>query len=106
MINLLKSRLNKNKKYYRKDEVDALFKELNDKIDKLNILSKEEIQDMIDRKTAIVDPPPFGLNKSDIVYLVKSIIDSEAVLKIDYDFMTDNKINAAIDALANRVKTK
>ena len=103
MINLL--RLNKNKKYYRKDEVDALFRELNNKIDNLNILSKEEIQDMIDRKRAIIDPPPFNLTKS-IVYLVKSIIDSEAMLKIDYDFMTDKKINSAIDALANRIKTK
>jgi hypothetical protein len=28
------------------------------------------------------------------------------MLKIDYDFMTDKKINAAIDALANRIKTK
>jgi hypothetical protein len=104
MINLLKSKLNK--KYYRKDEVDALLKELHNKIDNLNILSKEEIQDMIDRKRAIIDPPPFNLTKSEIVYLVKSIIDSEAVLKIDYDFMTENKINAAIDALANRMKTK
>ena len=104
MINLL--RLNKNKKYYRKDEVDALFRELNNKIDNLNILSKEEIQDMIDRKRAIIDPPPFNLTKSEIVYLVKSIIDSEAMLKIDYDFMTDKKINSAINALANRIKTK
>jgi hypothetical protein len=104
MINLL--RLNKNKKYYRKDEVDALFRELNNKIDNLNILSKEEIQDMIDRKRAIIDPPPFNLTKSEIVYLVKSIIDSEAMLKIDYDLMTDKKINSAIDALANRIKTK
>jgi hypothetical protein len=104
MINLLKLKLNK--KYYRKDEVDALFKELNNKIDNLNILSKEEIQDMIDRKTKIIDPPPFGVTKSEIVYLIKSIIDSEAMLKIDYDFMTDKKINAAIDALANRIKTK
>ena len=104
MINLLRLRLNK--KYYRKDEVDALFKELNNKIDNLNILSKEEIQDMIDRKRAIIDPPPFNLTKSEIVYLVKSIIDSEAMLKIDYDFMTDKKINSAIDALANRIKTK
>jgi hypothetical protein len=104
MINLLKSKLNK--KYYRKDEVDTLFKELHNKIDNLNILSKEEIQDMIDRKRAIIDPPPFNLTKSEIVYLVKSIIDSEAVLKIDYDFMTENKINAAIDALVNRMKTK
>jgi hypothetical protein len=105
MLNLLKSRL-ENKKYYRKDEVDALLKELNNKIDNLNILSKEEIQDMIDRKTTIIDPPPFGVTKSEIVYLIKSIIDSEAVLKIDYDFMTDNKINDAIDALARRIKTK
>lgn len=104
MINLLKSKLNK--KYYRKNEVDTLFKELHNKIDNLNILSKEEIQDMIDRKRAIIDPPPFNLTKSEIVYLVKSIIDSEAVLKIDYDFMTENKINAAIDALVNRMKTK
>lgn len=104
MINLL--RLNKNKKYYLKDEVDALFRELNNKIDNLNILSKEEIQDMIDRKRAIIDPPPFNLTKSEVVYLVKSIIDSEAMLKIDYDFMTDKKINSAIDALANRIKTK
>jgi DNA topoisomerase VI subunit B len=104
MINLLRLRLNK--KYYRKDEVDALFKELDNKIDNLNILSKEEIQDMIDRKTKIIDPPPFGVTKSEIVYLIKSIIDSEAMLKIDYDFMTDKKINAAIDALANRIKTK
>ena len=104
MINLLKSKLNK--KYYRKDEVDALLKELQNKIDNLNILSKEEIQDMIDRKRAIIDPPPFNLTKSEIVYLVKSIIDSEAMLKIDYDFMTDKKINSAIDALANRIKTK
>ena len=104
MINLLRLKLNK--KYYRKDEVDALFKELNNKIDNLNILSKEEIQDMIDRKTKIIDPPPFGVTKSEIVYLIKSIIDSEAMLKIDYDFMTDKKINAAIDALANRIKTK
>jgi len=104
MINLLKLKLNK--KYYRKDEVDALFKELNNKIDNLNILSKEEIQDMIDRKTKIIDPPPFGVTKSEIIYLIKSIIDSEAMLKIDYDFMTDKKINAAIDALANRIKTK
>jgi hypothetical protein len=104
MINLLRLRLNK--KYYRKDEVDALFKELNNKIDNLNILSKEEIQDMIDRKTKIIDPPPFGVTKSEIIYLIKSIIDSEAMLKIDYDFMTDKKINAAIDALANRIKTK
>jgi hypothetical protein len=104
MINLL--RLNKNKKYYRKDEVDALLRELNNKIDNLNILSKEEIQDMIDRKRAIIDPPPFNLTKSEIVHLVKSIIDSEAMLKIDYDFMTDKKINSAIDALANRIKTK
>jgi DNA topoisomerase VI subunit B len=104
MINLLRLRLNK--KYYRKDEVDALFKELNNKIDNLNILSKEEIQDMIDRKTKIIDPPPFGVTKSEIMYLIKSIIDSEAMLKIDYDFMTDKKINAAIDALANRIKTK
>ena len=104
MINLLKSKLNK--KYYRKDEVDALLKELQNKIDNLNILSKEEIQDMIDRKRAIIDPPPFNLTKSEIVYLVKYIIDSEAMLKIDYDFMTDKKINSAIDALANRIKTK
>jgi DNA topoisomerase VI subunit B len=104
MINLLRLKLNK--KYYRKDEVDALFKELNNKIDNLNILSKEEIQDMIDRKTKIIDPPPFGVTKSEIIYLIKSIIDSEAMLKIDYDFMTDKKINAAIDALANRIKTK
>jgi hypothetical protein len=104
MINLLRLKLNK--KYYRKDEVDALFKELNNKIDNLNILSKEEIQDMIDRKTKIIDPPPFEVTKSEIVYLIKSIIDSEAMLKIDYDFMTDKKINAAIDALANRIKTK
>jgi hypothetical protein len=46
------------------------------------------------------------VTKSEIVYLIKSIIDSEAMLKIDYDFMTDKKINAAIDALANRIKTK
>ncbi len=105
MINLLKSRL-KNKKYYRKDEVDAMFNEINDKIEKLNIISREEIQDMINRRTTIIDPPPFGVTKSEIVYLIKSIIDSEAILKIDYDFMTDKKINAAIDALANRIKTK
>jgi hypothetical protein len=49
MINLLRLKLNK--KYYRKDEVDALFKELNNKIDNLNILSKEEIQDIIDSNT-------------------------------------------------------
>ena len=49
---------------------------------------------------------PFNLTKSEIVYLVKSIIDSEAMLKIDYDLMTDKKINSAIDALANRIKTK
>lgn len=104
MINLL--RLNKNKKYYRKDEVDALFRELNNKIDNLNILSKEEIQDMVDRKTKIIDPPPLGVTKSEIAHLIKSIIDSEAMLKIDYDFMTDKKISAAIDALANRIKTK
>ena len=105
MINLLKSRL-KNKKYYRKDEVDALFNEINDKIENLNIISREEIQDMINTKTAIIDPPPFDYTKSEIIHLVKSIIDSEAVLKIDYDFMTDNKINDAMDALARRIKTK
>jgi uncharacterized protein YpuA (DUF1002 family) len=105
MINLLKSRL-KNKKYYRKDEVDAMLNEINDKIEKLNIISREEIQDMINRRTAIIDPPPFNVTQSEIVHLVKSIIDSEAVLKIDYDFMTDNKINDAMDALSRRIKTK
>ncbi len=105
MINLLKYRL-KNKKYYRKDEVDAMLNEINDKIEKLNIISREEIQDMINRRTAIIDPPPFSVTQSEIVHLVKSIIDSEAVLKIDYDFMTDNKINDAMDALSRRIKTK
>jgi hypothetical protein len=46
------------------------------------------------------------VTKSEIIYLIKSIIDSEAMLKIDYDFMTDNKINDAMDALARRIKTK
>lgn len=105
MLNLLKSRL-KNKKYYRKDEVDTMVNEINDKIDKLNIISREEIQDMINKRPAIVDPPPYNLTHSEIIHLIKSVIDSEAVLKIDYDFMTDNKINDAIDALARRIKTK
>lgn len=109
MINLLKQRLKRNKnnkKYYSKQEVDGLIKELNDKIDNLKILSKEEIELMINKKEVIVDPPPYYMNQADIVNLVKSIIDSEAILKIDYEFLTDRKINSAIEAMANRIKTR
>ncbi len=109
MINLLKQRLKRNKnnkKYYSKQEVDALIKELNDKIDNLKILSKEEIELMINKKEMIVDPPPYYLNHAEIINLVRSIIDTEAVLKIDYEFLTDKKINSAIDAMANRIKMK
>ena len=54
----------------------------------------------------IVDPPPYHLNHAEIINLVRSIIDTEAVLKIDYDFLTDKKINSAIEAMANRIKMK